>query len=841
MNLFGKFPASENTISISLLYLAYFCTFVISAILTFSFVGDPLIITTGFLIFLAISAYINIYYIKSIHQGNLHVEHQNQALENLLNFNMLFAILLNKKNEIISCKYQKLVDFEVDSIANLEDVELFFQKLLASQEKLQVIKKFIYEGGLEASEKIIGPLIYADKKVCISLINIKYPEDYKFIKIYEQNYLKSNTELSSQLAMGYYELDKYGFILEINEYFARILGISNAELQSGQIPLKNFINLSDSMDMLYPDPKNPDAVRNNWQGFITFNSKFKEKIPVFIMHKALHNEYNDVSKIIGYAMKIQDATLATKSSGVEKGWLDYSWRSFFEDSPYPAAILDKKAKVIRINNAFNDLLPTSYVDRSFAEIFVLDDQQAIKEHISDLLNKKAQIKPLKNLQVNDINRILDIDMGKILDVSGDVFGFLVRVADLTQQKELEVNLSHSQRMQTIGHLVGSVAHDFNNLLTAIAGFCDLLLMRHNVGDPSFMHIMQIKQSSDRASNLVRRLLAFSRKQTLKLQVVELNELFSDFFNVIQRLIGNDVTFTQHISPDIWTVKIDPVQMEQVVLNLAVNAHQAMPKGGKLTIKVHNVNLAENDPFIQGYIAPAGEGLPPPGEYVALEVEDTGLGIPPELMQKIFEPFFTTKNEKSGTGLGLSTVYGIIHQSEGYVYVKSKVGFGTTFLIYLKHYQATSEEIKELQKQLIATENEENADQQDLSGKGTIVLVEDEESVRLFAKNVLVSKGYNVIEFPSAKHALESIKEYINLVDLIVSDVVMPEMTGPTMVTEIKKIKPDIKVIFISGFGEEAFTEEYGKERNFNFIAKPFSLKQLVIKVKEVLTYTTIFK
>ena len=148
----------------------------------------------------------------------------------------------------------------------------------------------------------------------------------------------------------------------------------------------------------------------------------------------------------------------------------------------------------RVNNAFNDLLPTSYVDRSFAEIFVLDDQQAIKEHISDLLNKKAQIKPLKNLQVNDINRILDIDMGKILDVSGDVFGFLVRVADLTQQKELEVNLSHSQRMQTIGHLVGSVAHDFNNLLTAIAGFCDLLLMRHNVGDPSFMHIMQIKQS-----------------------------------------------------------------------------------------------------------------------------------------------------------------------------------------------------------------------------------------------------------------------------------------------------------------------------------------------------------
>ena len=389
-------------------------------------------------------------------------------------------------------------------------------------------------------------------------------------------------------------------------------------------------------------------------------------------------------------------------------------------------------------------------------------------------------------------------------------------------------------MQTIGHLVGSVAHDFNNLLTAIAGFCDLLLMRHNVGDPSFMHIMQIKQSSDRASNLVRRLLAFSRKQTLKLQVVELNELFSDFFNVIQRLIGNDVTFTQHVSPDIWTVKIDPVQMEQVVLNLAVNAHQAMPKGGKLTIRAYNANLVENDPFIDEYVAPAGEGLPPPGEYVAIEVEDSGSGIPAELMQKIFEPFFTTRNEKSGTGLGLSTVYGIIHQSEGYIYVKSKVGVGTTFLIYLKHYQATSEEIQEFQKQQIAAEDEESSDQQDLSGKGTIVLVEDEESVRLFAKNVLVSKGYNVIEFPSAKHALDSIKDYINLVDLIVSDVVIPEMTGPTMVTEIKKIRPEIKVIFISGFGEEAFTEEYGKERNFNFIAKPFSLKQLVLKVKEVL-------
>lgn len=835
MKLFGKFPAHANSISIGLLYLAYFCTFVISAVLTFIFVGDPLIITAGFLIFLAISASINTHYIKHIHQGNIHIELQNQALENLLNYNMLFSILLNQKNEIVSCKYQKLVDFEVDSIANLEDVELFFQKLLTDQDKQQIIKKFIYEPSYESSERIIGPLIYADKKVCIHLTNIKSPDDYKFIKIYEQSYLKNNTEITNQLALGYYELDKYGFILEINEYFARMLGISKTELQSGQIQLRSFINQSDSMNMLYMDTKNSETIRSNWQGFVTFNSKFKEKVPTFVMHKAIHNEYNDVSKIIGYALKIQDSTLALKSSGVEKGWLDYSWRSFFEDSPYPTAILDKKENVIRINNAFNELLPESFINRAFREVFTFDDQQAIKEHINDLLSKKAMLKPLKNLHVNNSNRILDINIGAILDVSGDIFGFLVQVADLTQQKELEANLSHSQRMQTIGHLVGSVAHDFNNLLTAIAGFCDLLLMRHHVGDPSFMHIMQIKQSSDRASNLVRRLLAFSRKQTLKLQAVDLNELFSDFFNVIQRLIGNDVTFSQAISPDIWTVKIDPVQMEQVVLNLAVNAHHAMSNGGKLTVRAHNVTLVENDPAILGYIAPAGESLPPPGEYVALEVEDTGSGILPELMQKIFEPFFTTKTEKSGTGLGLSTVYGIIRQSEGYIYVRSKIGSGTTFLIYLKRYQATKEEIQELQKQIIAAESEDAADKQDLSGKGTIVLVEDEESVRLFAKNVLVSKGYNVIEFPSAKHALLSIKTYINMVDLIVSDVVMPEMTGPNMVTEIKKIKPDIKVIFISGFGEEAFTEEYGKERNFHFIAKPFSLKQLVIKVKEVLS------
>jgi two-component system cell cycle sensor histidine kinase/response regulator CckA len=411
---------------------------------------------------------------------------------------------------------------------------------------------------------------------------------------------------------------------------------------------------------------------------------------------------------------------------------------------------------------------------------------------------------------------------------------MINITDITQQNELKESFSHAQRMQTIGYLVGSVAHDFNNILTAVTGFCDLLLMRHTVGDPSFAHIIQIKQSADRASNLVKRLLAFSRKQTLKLQFVNLNELFNDFATLIQRLVGNDIVFSQKIHSDIWLVKIDPVQMEQVILNLAVNAHQAMKQGDKLTIKAYNTTLKNLDPYLTEFTAPSGETLPPAGEYVAIEVEDTGCGIPHNILRQIFEPFFTTKTDKSGTGLGLSTVYGIIRQSDGYVYVKSKEGAGTTFLIYLKRQQYSQEDIEEtrlLEKEIITSQS---SIRKDLSGKGVIALIEDEESIRLFAKSALTNKGYEVIEFSSAKHALENIRTDLGRIDLIISDVIMPEISGPAMVKELRKIKPALKIIFISGYGEEAFTKEYGESRDFDFIPKPFTLKQLASKVKEVI-------
>ena len=404
---------------------------------------------------------------------------------------------------------------------------------------------------------------------------------------------------------------------------------------------------------------------------------------------------------------------------------------------------------------------------------------------------------------------------------------MIRAAETTEQIQAANESSHAQRMQTIGQLVGSVAHDFNNILTAIGGFCDLLFLRHTPDDPSFANILQIQQSADRASALVRRLLAFSRKQTLKPKVLSLQKYFVDFGAMIQRMVGADMQFKQDIDPNTWNILADPVQMEQVMLNLAVNAHHAMKAGDTLSVKTYNISLRKKDSILKEYLAPPGEENPPKGDYVAIEVKDTGSGIQRQNIMHIFEPFFTTKSEKTGTGLGLSTVYGIIRQSEGYVYVNSKIGEGTTFLILFKRHTAPEESQN-------TDEEDEVLDTVDTSGNGVIVLIEDEDSVRLFAKSVLENKGYDVIQFSSAKEALENKEKYIKDARLIISDVVMPELTGPAFIKEIKKDRPRVKVLFMSGYGEEAFAEEYGSRRNFHFIPKPFSLKELANKVKEVL-------
>jgi two-component system, cell cycle sensor histidine kinase and response regulator CckA len=411
---------------------------------------------------------------------------------------------------------------------------------------------------------------------------------------------------------------------------------------------------------------------------------------------------------------------------------------------------------------------------------------------------------------------------------------IVYALDTTEQKSLENQFAQSQKMQAVGQLAGGIAHDFNNVLSAIMMATDFLLNAHKPTDPSFQDIMQIKQNTNRAASLVRQLLAFSRRQTLRPQVLDLGDALSDLTMLLRRLIGEKVTLDVVHGRDLWPVKADISQFEQVIVNLAVNARDAMPNGGKLTIKTANVTSEESTRF--GF-----KGMPA-ADYVLVEIADTGSGIPPEIIDKIFEPFFSTKEVGKGTGLGLSTVYGIVKQTGGFVYPCSEVGHGTTFSIFLPRHQPEAEEAEAsktaaptIAGAMTAAEEVVRPAHVDHTGHGTILLVEDEEGLRSLNARGLTSRGYTVLEAGNGLEAIEVLEGRGGSVDLVVSDVVMPEMDGPTLLKELRRRNPDVKIIFVSGYAEEAFEKNLPEEGGqFSFLPKPFTLKQLVAAVKETI-------
>jgi len=557
-----------------------------------------------------------------------------------------------------------------------------------------------------------------------------------------QSFISSNKIFYDQLPIGYFELDRHGFISKANIQFANGMGYKLSELFETSVALKDLI-INESNDNI--DHEIMEVAYT--QRFVTIRTKHNDIANFLLITVNERNEGKSPMKSYGFLIRLRQKEINYFTDHLEKYWVDYSWKCFFEKSPYPVCILNDVGEILRMNQSFMDLTDKKKsVGSNFSDLFVNEHVDEINQNIKDLASGASEVNSDLIMHLKSSPKVFEVFLGKILNLDGKFHGIIVRVLDITQQNQLEENLAHSQRMQTMGQLVGSVAHDFNNILTAISGFCDLLLLRHGMGDPSFLNIMQIKQSADRASNLVNRLLAFSRKQTLKPKVVSPIDLFSEFTPLIHRLIG----------------------------------------------------------------------------------KDSGCGIPKENIKSIFEPFYTTKSDMSGTGLGLSTVYGVIHQSDAYIFVKSKVGKGTKFLILFP--RCYPEEVIEPKK----ISNKTNYIASDVMGSGVIVLVEDEDAIRIFAKNVLTNKGYTVIDFSSAKEALEKILEGNIQFDLLLTDVLMPEMSGPSLVTKLKEIMPKIKVIFISGYAEEAFTEEYGDNRDFNFMAKPFSLKQLLVVVKEVM-------
>lgn len=394
---------------------------------------------------------------------------------------------------------------------------------------------------------------------------------------------------------------------------------------------------------------------------------------------------------------------------------------------------------------------------------------------------------------------------------------VLSVKDNREQVKLEKQIAQATKMQAVGQLAGGVAHDFNNILTAVIGYCDLMLLRHTPGDSDFDDINQIRQNANRAANLVRQLLAFSRQQTLRLQLIQVSDIVGELSHLLKRLLGETVTLHVKHGRNLAPVRADPGQMEQVIVNLAVNARDAMDDGGELTISTFAISAHETRKLDR-------EGMPP-GEYVAIAVKDTGTGIPADILAKIFEPFFTTKEVGRGTGLGLSTVYGIVKQSGGFIFADSEVGVGTTFTIYLPAQDATAEDD--------TVSNLAREHEGDPWGQGKILLVEDEAMVRAVAERALTRKGYEVLTAAHGEEALDLLERLPDGVDLLISDVVMPTMDGPTLVGHARQRFPDLRIIFMSGYAEEQLRKSIDVP-GVAFLAKPFSVQDLSDKVREEL-------
>lgn len=408
-----------------------------------------------------------------------------------------------------------------------------------------------------------------------------------------------------------------------------------------------------------------------------------------------------------------------------------------------------------------------------------------------------------------------LSISPIRGADGAVTHFVGIQTDVTERKRMEEQLRQSQKMEAVGQLAGGVAHDFNNLLTVINGYGELLLERLDAADPLRELVSEMTDAGERAASLTRQLLAFSRKQVLTPTVLDLNAVVVELERMLRRVIGEDIRLVSSLQPQLGYVKVDRGQLEQVILNLAVNARDAMPRGGQLALYTHNVELDENYTRSHSYTRP--------GPYVVLSVSDSGHGMTAEVQARIFEPFFTTKGPGKGTGLGLATVYGIVKQSGGSIEVFSQPDAGTTFEIYLPRVD-----------QMPLSDKPNSGVRRIPSGNETLLLVEDEDAVRSLSKIILRQSGYTVLEASNADEALALARRHTATIHLLVTDVVMPELGGRELAEQLSVLHPEMRVLYASGYTDDAVVRHGVSEAEVNFLQKPFTPLALAIKVREIL-------
>jgi two-component system, cell cycle sensor histidine kinase and response regulator CckA len=628
---------------------------------------------------------------------------------------------------------------------------------------------------------------------------------------------------------GFFSIDAAGDVVYLNATLANWLDHDLAQVGSGGLKLTDII-AGDGAALLTTLAAAPGAVTTEVLD-LDLKTRSGRSIPVRLFHKVAFGADGmpGVSRTLVLNRAREEDADPLRTAEVR-------FVRFFHNTPMAIATVDKTGRIVRTNAPFarlhhgitkGEAIPAE--GRSILSVVAESDRSRLEAAIARAGDGQGEIAPVDTGLAGERNRSARFYVSAVEEDDPDGEAAIVYAIETTDQRALEAQFAQSQKMQAVGQLAGGIAHDFNNVLSAIMMATDFLLNAHKPTDPSFQDIMQIKQNANRAASLVRQLLAFSRRQTLRPQVLDLGEVLSDLTILLRRLIGEKVALEVVHGRDLWSIKTDISQFEQVIVNLAVNARDAMPGGGKLIVRTSNVTDIDCAQFLYKPMTP--------GDYVLVEVSDTGSGIPADIIDKIFEPFFSTKEVGKGTGLGLSTVYGIVKQTGGFIFPESEVGRGTTFRIFLPRYVPTQEDAAEAEgaKSTAAPVSGEGAKPvADLTGHGTILLVEDEEGLRALNARGLTSRGYTVLEAGNGIEAIRLLEDRAGEIDLVVSDVVMPEMDGPTLLKEMRQRNPDLKMIFVSGYAEDAFEKHLPDRGQFAFLAKPFTLKQLVAAVKETM-------
>jgi two-component system, cell cycle sensor histidine kinase and response regulator CckA len=633
---------------------------------------------------------------------------------------------------------------------------------------------------------------------------------------------------------GFFSADAGGDIVYLNATLANWLDQDLAQVGLGGLRLPDLVS-GDGAALLTTLRAAPGEVKTEVVD-LDLKTRSGRTLPVRLLHKVAFGPDGSpgASRTLVLNRARDDGTEPQRAAQVR-------FMRFFHNTPMAIATIDRNGGIVRTNalfaRLFQGMLAGDGRNRSIRAIIAERDWPALEAAIGEAAQGRGDIAPVDATLAGEGERFGRFYVTAVGEQERDQEAAIIYALETTEQRALESKLIQQQKMDLIGQLAGGMAHDFNNMLNAIMLANDFLLNAHKPTDPSFNDIMEIRQSANRAANLVRHLLAFSRRQTLRPQVLDLGEVLNDLTAVLRRLLGEKIALKVVHGRDLWPVKADQLQLEQVITNLAINAHDAMPNGGQLELRSANVGAADCARYHNTKGMPAAD-------YVLIEVADTGAGIPEAIRDKIFVPFFTTKEVGKGTGLGLSTVYGIIKQTGGFVYFDSVEGKGTTFRIFLPRYVASvreaaspsaTAEAPAIAGALDAAERVRRAASADLTGAGTILLVEDEESLRALNARGLTSRGYTVLQAGNGVEAIEVLEKSAGKVDLVVSDVVMPEMDGPTLLRELRSRNPDLKIIFVSGYAEDAFQKHLPVDgQQFDFLPKPFTLTQLVAKVKETM-------